>query len=222
MDTTVFAPPSLPTPLGLPNPNQTNTPNINKPAHLQFSGPLASRCLKKIVQEHDFERAREQIIEDKKNGDVLCERIFKLPQAMAARLIINGKTHTLGEDLRDYVKEVVVVKRENAEKKRLKVIESYKKDKKEHDEAIERNKEKSCLMTWTVNNLKAVLKFEKTKEDSKMPSTKRGIVNLYAKCMARKGREVVVEPPVGLLMQTDNNDTTVESTVGNDNSKTPM
>jgi hypothetical protein len=59
------------------------------------------------------------------------------------------------------------------------VIESYKKDKKQHYEAIERNKEKSSLMTWTINDFKAVLKFEKNKEDGKMSSTKWVIVHLY-------------------------------------------
>jgi hypothetical protein len=45
----------------------------NKTSHLQFTGQTASCCLQKIVQEHDFERAREQIIEDKKTGEVLRE-----------------------------------------------------------------------------------------------------------------------------------------------------
>jgi hypothetical protein len=66
MDTAVFAPPSLLTPLGLSSPNQTNTSNLNKPTHLQFSGLITSCCLKKIVQEHDFEHAQEQIIENRK------------------------------------------------------------------------------------------------------------------------------------------------------------
>jgi hypothetical protein len=30
-----------------------------------------------------------------------------------------------------------------------------------------------------------------------MPSTKRGIINLYAKCMERKGELVVIEAPTG-------------------------
>jgi hypothetical protein len=47
----------------------------------------------------------------------LYEQIFKLPRATAARLIINGKTCTLGEDLRNYVRTNVQIKRENAEKK---------------------------------------------------------------------------------------------------------
>jgi hypothetical protein len=37
-------------------------------------------------------------------------------------------------------------------------IEAYKKDKKEQDEALERNKGKDSLMSWTVSNLKAVIK----------------------------------------------------------------
>jgi hypothetical protein len=87
-----------------------------------------------------------------------------MPIPTAARLIINGKTHTLGQDLRDYVRTNVDMKREAAETKRLQSIELYKKDKKEYDEANERNKDKPCLMAWTVSDLKAVVKMKKTKK----------------------------------------------------------
>jgi hypothetical protein len=39
-----------------------------------------------------------------------------MPRPMAARLIINRKTHTLGEDLKDFVKQNIKIKREIAEK----------------------------------------------------------------------------------------------------------
>jgi hypothetical protein len=68
---------------------------------------------------------------------------------MAARLIINGKTHTLGEDLRDFVKSNIEIKREAAENKRLLGIETLKKEKDDHDAAIEKNKDKKSLMQWT-------------------------------------------------------------------------
>jgi hypothetical protein len=71
------------------------------------------------------------------------------------------KMHTLGQDLRDYVKTNIDIKREAAETKQLQSIELYKKDKKEYDEANERNKDKPCLMAWTVNDLKAVVKMKK-------------------------------------------------------------
>jgi hypothetical protein len=38
----------------------------NKNRNLQFKGSNAMNCLKKIIQEHDFERAREQIIETRR------------------------------------------------------------------------------------------------------------------------------------------------------------
>jgi hypothetical protein len=136
-----------------------------------------------------------KIIEDKKQGEKLQEQIFSMPRPMAARLIINRKTHTLGQDLRDFVRESVAIKREAAEKKRLQGIETYKKDKSEYDTAIEKNKDKSCLMAWTVNDLKAVVKMETNKEDGPMPNTKKAIVELYAKCMERKGEKVVINTP---------------------------
>jgi hypothetical protein len=50
----------------------------------------------------------------------------------------------------------------NSRKKQLQGIELYKKNKKEYDEAHERNKNKNCLMAWTVNDLKAIVEMEKT------------------------------------------------------------
>jgi hypothetical protein len=120
--------------------------------------------LRKIVQEYDFELVHEKIIEDKKQGEKLCKRIFSLPRPTAAKLIINGKTHTLGEDLKDFVKENMKIKREAAEKKQLQGIETYKKDKSEYDVATEKNKNKPCLMAWTVSDLKAVVKMKKIKK----------------------------------------------------------
>jgi hypothetical protein len=111
------------------------------------------------------------------------------------------------------------MKNQAAETKRLQSIELYKKDKKEYDEANERNKDKPCLMAWTVNDLKAVVKMEKSKEDGAMPSTKRGIINLYAKCMERKGESVVIEAPTGSdAMQ----ETMTTETAENDKMKTAI
>jgi hypothetical protein len=183
----------------LPTMDTTSFNKNNKPEkhYLQFKGDTASHCLKKIVQEHDFQLAREKIIEDKKQGKELHERILSLPRPTAARLIIDGRTHTLGEDLKDLVKKNAELKREAAEKKRLQGIETYKKDKSEYDIATEKNKDKPCLMAWTVSDLKAVVKMEKNKEDGPMPTTKRGIADLYAKCMDRKGEKVLVDAPTG-------------------------
>jgi hypothetical protein len=50
-----------------------------------------------------------------------------MPRPTAARLIINRKTHMFGQDLRDFVRENIAIKREAAEKKRLQGIEVYKK-----------------------------------------------------------------------------------------------
>jgi hypothetical protein len=126
----------------------------------------------------------------KKQGEKLQERIFSMPRPTAARLIINGKTHTLGQDLRDFVRESVSIKREAAEKKRLQGIETYKKDKSEYDTAIEKNKDKSCLMAWTVNNLKAVVKMEKTKKMDQCPTLKKRLLNYMQSVWKGKERRL--------------------------------
>jgi hypothetical protein len=95
--------------------NSNNTDKTKE--FLKFHGPTASNCLKKIVQEHDFEIAREKIIEDKKDGELLCKRVFSMPRPTAARLIIDGKTHTLGQDLKDYVQQNAEIRRQKDEKK---------------------------------------------------------------------------------------------------------
>jgi hypothetical protein len=202
-----------------------NNNNIHTPTnYLKFEGKTAFLCLRNIVQDHDFEKACKKIVDEKQKGKVLRDRIFSLPQTTAARLTIDGKSHTLGEDLRDYVKANIQIKREVAEKKRLEEIDAYKKDKKEYDAAMEKNKNKECLMEWTVSNLKAIVKMEKTKDDGAMPTTKRGIVNLYAKCMARKGEEVLIDAPVGNVLQENdqNKEERADADVFNDDQKTAM
>jgi hypothetical protein len=84
-----------------------NSDNTNKTKQfLQFQGSTASNCLQKIVQEHDFEQACEKIIQEKNHSGLLLKQIFSIPRSTAAQLVINGKTHTLGEDLRDFVQQM--------------------------------------------------------------------------------------------------------------------
>jgi hypothetical protein len=107
----------------------------------------------------------------------------------------------------------------NSRKKRLQGIGLYKKDKKEYDKAHERNKNKNCLMAWTVNDLKAIVKMEKTKDDGPMPNNKKGIINLYAKCMERKGKTVVIKTPSGSNVTVGNE---AHVTTQNDSIKTAI
>jgi hypothetical protein len=102
--------------------------------------------------------------------------------------------------------------------KQLQTIELYKKDKKEYNGSTEQNKDKPCLMACTVINLKAVVKI-KNKKDGAMSNIKRGIKNLYAKCMERKGELVVIEAPTG---STVTEGTVTCSTAPNDNIKTTI
>jgi hypothetical protein len=100
----------------------------------------------------------------------------------------------------------VEIKREAARKKQLQVIKLYKK-KQDYNAVTERNKDKPCLMAWSIIDLKAVVKLEKNKDDGAIPNTKRGIVNFYAKCMERKREKIVVDAPTGncvtVGMETD-------------------
>jgi hypothetical protein len=147
--------------MNLPNMDTTsfkNNMNIETPPptskdYLSFKGATSSQCLLSIVQQHDFKTAHEKIIEQKKEGVILQEQIFSMPRTTAARLTIDGKSHTLGKDLKDYVKQNIAIKREQAEKKRQREIEIYKKDKKDYEDALDKNKDKDCLMAWTVSNL---------------------------------------------------------------------
>jgi hypothetical protein len=52
-----------------------------------------------------------------------------------------------------------------------------------------------------------------------MPSTKRGIINLYAKCMERKGESVVIEAPTGSAVAEG---TVASATAVNNNMKTAI
>jgi hypothetical protein len=75
----------------------------------------------------DFEEACDAIIQNKVSGEVLRDRIYKLPKTMAASLIISGKTHTLGKHVRDLVKDRVEEKRKGMQLKWEQEIGIYKK-----------------------------------------------------------------------------------------------
>jgi hypothetical protein len=95
--------------------------------NLNFTGNTSSKCLHRLVSNVDFEQARDAIIQNKANGEALHDRIYKIPKMTAASLIITGKTHTLGQHVRDVVKERVNKKHKEAEAKRLCDIEACKK-----------------------------------------------------------------------------------------------
>jgi hypothetical protein len=123
------------------------------------------------------------------------------------------------------VKERVTIKREEKEQKRLNDIQTYQKQRKEHNEAVSCNSAKSSIMDWTVEDIKAVLKVEKTKEDGAMPKTKKDLAKLHAKCMARKGDTVVlnyVPEPITTGIDTNTQDLVEESTLTNDDMKTSI
>jgi histone acetyltransferase (RNA polymerase elongator complex component) len=141
----------------------------------------------------DFEEARDAIIQNKVSGEVLRDRIYKIPKIMAASLIITGKTHTLGKHVRDLVKDRVEEKRKEMKVKREREIGIYKKNKSESDAAIANNANKASLMEWNVKDLKSVCMFEKMKEDGKLPTKKRELCNLYKAIMERKGCDVVID-----------------------------
>ncbi len=80
-------------------------------------------------------------------------------------------------------------------------------------------------MQWTAEDIKAVLKLEKTKEDGAMPKTKKDLAELYVKCMARKGDTVVlnyVPEPITTGIDTNTQDSVEESTLTNDDMKTSI
>jgi hypothetical protein len=52
-----------------------------------------------------------------------------------------------------------------------------------------------------------------------MPSTKRGIADLYAKCMERKGEKLLVDAPAGSSLTVG---VEAEATTQNDSSKTAI
>jgi hypothetical protein len=123
------------------------------------------------------------------------------------------------------MRERVTIKREEKEHKRLQDIRTYQKQQNEHNEAISCNSEKSSIIQWTVEDIKAVLKLEKTKEDGAMPKTKKDLAKLYAKCMARKGDTVVlnyVPEPITAGIDTNTQDLVEESTLTNDDMKTSI
>jgi hypothetical protein len=164
--------------------------NTNR-KELDFSSGLPMQFLKRVVNAHDFEKAREIIIEDRATGENEIELINKMPKATAGNLVIHGQTHKLGVGVLQYVERRVKVKREEKEKKRITDLESVKTSRSQSDRAIERNKDKRMLKSWTCTDLKLAIKPDKRKEDGGMPSKKGDLMALYRKVNERLGREVV-------------------------------
>jgi hypothetical protein len=74
--------------------------------------------------------SQDVIFDDSQNkvtGEVLHDRIYKIPKITAVSLIITGKTHTFGKHVRDLVKERVEEKRKETQLKREREIEIYRK-----------------------------------------------------------------------------------------------
>ncbi len=150
--------------------------------------------MKKIVKSVDFEKARENILEDKKEGECLLERLQKVPKMTAATLINAGQTHVLGVPVKKYVQDKVNIKREERVRKLNDEKEATRKTRKEADDALVRNRGKP-ITKWRVQDLKAVIKPEKIKKDGKMPSKKGELVELYRMCIERQGRVLVDDMP---------------------------
>jgi hypothetical protein len=161
---------------------------------LNFGSGLSHHFLKKIVKSIDFENARENIIADKERGQCLNARLQKMPKITAATLINAGQTHVLGVSVKEYVQDNVNIKREEKNHKLQDEKEATRKVRKEADDALIKNRGKP-ITKWTVADLKAVVKPEKTKNDGKMPSKKGELVDLYRTCIERQGRILVDDMP---------------------------
>ncbi len=178
------------------NNNNINT-NSTDEEHLEqldFSSGLPHHFLKKIVKSVDFENARDKILADKKEGECLTERLNKVPKMTAASLINSGQTHVLGEPVFKYVQNKVSIKREERDCKQNDDIMATRKVRRDADSAIVRNKGK-VLKKWTLQDLKLIIKPEKTKNDGAMPTKKADLVELYRTCMERQGRVLVDDMP---------------------------
>jgi hypothetical protein len=159
------------------NNNNSNNNNNNRDEEylgkLDFSSCLPHHFLKKIVKSVNFEKSREKIIAEKKEGECLTERLQKIPKMTSASLINAGQTHVLGEPVFDYVHKKVIIKREEIVCKLNNDKAATRKVRKDVDDVFAQNRGKP-LPKWMLQDLKLIIKPEKTKDDGAMPS-KRGI-----------------------------------------------
>jgi predicted ThiF/HesA family dinucleotide-utilizing enzyme len=91
----------------------------------------------------------------------------------AASLINSGQTHILGEPVFKYVQSKVSIKREKRDCKwNDDILVATRKLWKDVDSVIVHNKGKA-LDKWTMQDLKFIIKPEKTKYDGVMPTKKK-------------------------------------------------
>ena len=150
---------------------------------LNFNGNLARSLLKTLVRAHDLQEVRKEIMESKKEGIELKDRIKKMDRFTAANLITSGGTHTLGVELLDEVKHRQAERKQEHDRKKQKQNTAYLKLCSDADAVLSKCNDPS---KWNVDQLKTVLKPLKRKSDAGMPATRKDLVQRWNDWRVRK------------------------------------
>ena len=191
-----------------------STPTVNS-IDLNFNNSVSSFCLKSIISQDLIHETREKINEDMNTGKSLKE-VLKESKRISSGIVFKAGSVRLGKTVFD-------IHQENEKQKKKEMIEKIKKDEKEYLENIANAKivfeKKKDLKSMTIKELTIVCKPLKKKEDGKMPTKKKELIQKYKEWDGRP-------PPsfdVSKLVSDSNkaNNLNVDD-VGNDNENADM
>jgi hypothetical protein len=173
-------------------------PLPSSPPDLNFGSGSAMRFLKRIVRATELQEARKQIIEEKKEGGELKDRLKNMTKLTAANLTAVGVSHTLGRALLDEVQDRVMKKEAEEKIRKEKADAAYLKLCAAADKILAAAPNPS---SWNATQFKTVLKPLKRKEDKfAMPSKKDELIALYDKWQSRGRRKIQVRAGGGELL----------------------
>jgi hypothetical protein len=116
--------------------------------------------------------SRKRNIECKREGEILEKRMLKMSCKSAAQLVTVSQTHVLGKPLRNRVRDDILKLKMEQQDTKIKQEQQYRTLCNIADEVIKKNKKKD-YPSWSIADLKAVIKPLKKKEDGAFPSKKK-------------------------------------------------
>ena len=162
------------------------------PSKPNLKGGMAAWCLDAIVRNDDLMASRERIRRDGAEGESVSEKLKQIKGMTAAKMFLLGETR-LGQGVLENVEtsynSKVAKQREDTQKK----ADTYRKMLSDAADVFALNLEPT---SWNVNQLKAVLKPLKTKDDTAMPTKK---AKLYERWLLWRGRTAPAVEVVGLM-----------------------
>jgi hypothetical protein len=168
--------------------SSTSNPSENEQSQdtkLNFASGLSANVLDRLVSKSDLIASRKRNIECKREGEILEKRMLKMSRKSAAQLVTVAQTHVLGKPLRNRVRDDILKLKMEQQDVKIKHERQYRTFCNLADEVIKKNEKKQNYSSWSIADLKAVIKPLKKKEDGAFPTNKKETLLLWNKVQHR-------------------------------------